>query len=482
MNVSKSLLPLLIQIDPSIIDYKIIDQIKQSNAEGNRIQVSLASTTTTTTTTKANNENNEKEYFIKQVIASKYTKKSWADLRRTLMYARTEIRFYKNYLPKYVYSIAPNCYYAEHFIDTVIKEDEKVTDVKLDPPNGWMDSNDNDNDNDIDDVSDKNVDKKLLFQNVNAYIILESLSKTKYIQTSPLTIQQAKQCLIAIAKMYASPWERTSLLKKASMELTECGGSYHLRIRNPKEYQNLISSWDHFCHQFQHLDETYFQQINVQHLGKRIYRIAEYVSDQLTPMYNDPYATIVHGDYKAMNVFLPIDDDDNDNDNDNNVKIIDFASTGLGIGMSDVAMHIAHAVHPSDLEINDITKTTTSTNNNNDDDNDNDNDNDDDGEQQLLHTYLEALDKARKECNTDQNTYPYEVAIRHYKLACIDYFRFVLGRFWKSATIETFEKRKNSPNVVLLNRNVDAAFAFIKKVERYLSEFENEYETKSKDK
>ena len=64
--------------------------------------------------------------------------------------------------------------------------------------------------------------------------------------------------------------------------------------------------------------------------------------------------------------------------------------------------------------------------------------------------------------------------MKQYRLAVIDYGRFVLGRFWKSATPETFSKRKDSPNTTLINRNVAAAMAFIDRMERYLSDFENE--------
>jgi hypothetical protein len=65
--------------------------------------------------------------------------------------------------------------------------------------------------------------------------------------------------------------------------------------------------------------------------------------------------------------------------------------------------------------------------------------------------------------------------MRHYKLATIDYFRFVLGRFWKGATPESFEKKKDSPNTTLVNRNIDAALAFVRRADGYLAEFEEEW-------
>mmetsp|Transcript_26858 Transcript_26858/g.48724 ORF Transcript_26858/g.48724 Transcript_26858/m.48724 type:complete len:107 (-) Transcript_26858:769-1089(-) len=39
---------------------------------------------------------------------------------------------------------------------------------------------------------------------------------------------------------------------------------------------------------------------SVVRLGQRVYHMAEYVSKELTPDVGDEYATMVHGDYKAM--------------------------------------------------------------------------------------------------------------------------------------------------------------------------------------
>uniref|UniRef100_A0A7S3XJ37 Aminoglycoside phosphotransferase domain-containing protein n=1 Tax=Heterosigma akashiwo TaxID=2829 RepID=A0A7S3XJ37_HETAK len=170
--------------------------------------------------------------------------------------------------------------------------------------------------------------------------------------------------------------------------------------------------------------------------------MAGFISEELSPAYNDNYATIVHGDYKAMNVFLPTMTDEREDEA--HPIIIDFASTGVGLGMSDVAMHITHALDPEHL-VNG-------------------------GEEAMVDGYLEALGEALPEgCS-----YPREVALRHYRLAVVDYFRFIMGRLWKGATLETFEKRKSSKNTVYVNRSVGAAVNFIERADRYLSEFEEE--------
>lgn len=159
-----------------------------------------------------------------------------------------------------------------------------------------------------------------------------------------------------------------------------------------------------------------------------------------------------------QNVFLPAETNDEcAADSANNAIMIDFSCVGVGFGMSDVAMHIVHAVLPADLENGQ--------------------------EEYLVEQYLLALEDAiNQKCSDPTNsnecknrwTFPRDVAWRQYQLACIDYLRFIMGRFWRSATPESFEKKKNSKNTTLINRNVNAAMAFIQKVDRYLEVFEYE--------
>ena len=125
--------------------------------------------------------------------------------------------------------------------------------------------------------------------------------------------------------------------------------------------------------------------------------------------------------------------------------MVDFASTGVGLGMSDVAMHIHHAVLPEHLENG--------------------------GEDALVDHYLTELNQRLA---VHSKSYPRETALRHYRLAVADYFRFFLGRFWKSATPESFAKKKDSKNTALINRNVASALRFLDRVEGYLTQIETE--------
>ena len=86
-----------------------------------------------------------------------------------------------------------------------------------------------------------------------------------------------------------------------------------------------------------------------------------------TPSPNDKYATIIHGDCKAMNAMMDIEPS-------TPTIMIDMVSASAGLRMSDVAMHIHHAINPDDL--------------------------DNGGEESLLEYYLQTLRDLGCEVNT----------------------------------------------------------------------------------
>lgn len=399
---------------PDAESYEIEDTIKQANAEGFGLIVNGIN-------------KNSTSLFVKRVEAYKYSHKPWGDLRRTLLYARTEARFYSDVLPllkeknKSTWNIAPTCHLAETNLHGLVEEHES-TSAKASET-----------------VGDPSYDEKntSILHEKGGLLVLESMKGT-FFQTSPLTPDKAGQCLKAIANFHATGFQDESILASVADKLCEFGGSYHLKNRNPKELKNIQKTWNDFSDGIATAAPELFGRESIKDLAKRIQYMAEYISQELSPAPSDEYATIVHGDYKAMNVFLP------DQGENSKPIIIDFASTGLGLGMSDVAMHITHALDPKYLI--------------------------DGGEEALVDVYLDALDKALP----DHHSYPRDVALRHYRLAVIDYFRFIMGRLWRGATLETFESRKDSKNSVYVNRSVEAAINFIERADRYLSEFEEE--------
>ena len=433
----KFLLPTIQQAFPSAISYEpLASPIVQANAEGQLVSVSFENVDTPT-----------KTCFVKTVDAHQYNeKKSWPDLRRTLMYLRTEVRFYEEILPDLLSAMGgegkgvstPEIFAAGYDLDGLLTEEERATD---DPTKGplninWSTSCSSDNTNDVQ-------------QKKGGYIVMEAISDTDYMQDSPITIPQAKEALETIASFHASAWENKSLLEKAQDRLSK--GSYHLKTRNPKEVAGLPDAWSHFSKAFGIEDD------GEGNLGKRIQDLADYICEETSPGPTEKYATLSHGDCKAMNCFLPIHKEGQTNDGpaSRGAILVDFASTGVGLGMSDVAMLINHAVRPEHLENG--------------------------GEAMLIDHYLDVLNKklslSKKTQASDagdgtEPLYPRDIALWHYKLAAADYFRFFLGRFWKTATPETFEKKKHSKNTALINRDRDAAIRFLGRAKTFVSEIE----------
>jgi hypothetical protein len=417
----KFLLPTLQQAFPTAISYEPLDSpIVQANAEGQLVSVSFG-----------DDNVSAKTCFVKTVDAHQYNeKKAWPDLRRTLMYLRTEVRFYQEMLPELQSALGgagggvstPEIYAAGYDLDGLLTEEEKATD---DPTKGPVS---------VDWSNTCGTETGDIQQKKGGYIVMEAISDTDYMQDSPITIPQAKEALGTIATFHASAWENQSLLQKAQDRLSK--GSYHLKTRNPKEVAGLPDAWAQFSAAFgiEHESER------DKNLGKRIQNLADYLCDETSPSPTDTYATLSHGDCKAMNCFLPIHKE-GQADSDRGAILLDFASTGVGLGMSDVAMLINHAVRPADLENG--------------------------GEELLIDHYLGVLNQ-----KLSSSVYPREVALWHYKLAAADYFRFFLGRFWKTATPETFEKKKASKNVALINRDRDAALRFLRRAKSFVAEIE----------
>jgi thiamine kinase-like enzyme len=443
------LLPLLQRVFPDIASYQIEDTIVQSNADGFGIIATSSNTNDDANDNDGNNNvsnNINKRLFVKCVEASKYSNRPWADLRRALLYSRTEARFYSDILPllrersSSNWDIAPKCYLAESCLDDLIGEDESTA---AEQKQVTIDNGNND--------PKYNVNDDSILQGKGGNLILESL-KDKYYQSSPLTLNQASDCLSAVAKFHAAAFEDKEILQQVSTKLCEYGGSYHLSNRNPKELNEIRETWDQLVADIRDAAPSgFFEREHIMNIGQRIYDVAGYVSKQLSPSYGDDCATLVHGDYKAMNVFLPLtatDCNNNNNDGDENGEplLIDFSSVGIGLGVSDIAMHIPHAVSPQDLENG--------------------------GEEQLVEHYYQVFHNALPLSKKD--AYTKEQFMRHYRFATVDYFRFILGRMWKGLTLEVFEKRRELKNFAEFNRTIEAALAFIERVDKYLIEIEKE--------
>lgn len=261
MNPNLPLLSILQQAYPTISSYKIHGTITQANAEGFRVEVEHS-------TIEQNAANNTpsppRHLFVKRVQASAYAHKPWSDLRRTLLYVRTEARFYTEFIPLLQstdpqWQIGPRCHLADCNLDGLIDEHE-LTDAKQQQQQ--HDTSDSTHPVHPDPSYDGNTITAL--EGRGGFLILDALkcgdgtdeivdaptggecTNDDYMQTSPLTMDQGVQCLQAVARIHAAGFEDAGILLKASERLCAHGGSYHLQNRNPKELKEMEASWDTF--------------------------------------------------------------------------------------------------------------------------------------------------------------------------------------------------------------------------------------------
>ena len=340
------------------------------------------------------------EIFVKKVVDVDYSHKSWVDRKRLLMYIRNEARFYTEFSDAVqgFHKCVPRCLgVIQHNLDNLEAQEKEP------------------------DSEEKTATGAILF--------LEPIpiSPEGYYQTSPLTFDEIAQSLKALAAFHAQGWEKVTLLKKVADRLWDHAGSYTLQNRNPKELLNIEGNWEAFVKNFQPYNPELFARTEIRTLGQRLSKVAKDIAGRLECSPSEKFATIQHGDYKSMNIFL------HKGGRSEDVVFIDFASTSVGYGMADVAMHIIHALHPENKK---------------------------NGEEEKL-----VLDIYLKTLNDHGISFDQKTALKHYDYGIIDYARFMFGRFYgESSTLENFEKRKDSMNVSYVNRNVDAAFAFAERV------------------
>ncbi len=423
MKSNIDLLPSLQRVDERISSYTTTQHIVQGSAEGFIVEAQ----------TSPNDET--KHYFVKYVDIPKYSQKAWADLRRTIHYARTEIRFYNEILPMLRESlgedwvIAPNVYLAEYDLEPLMNENESTADKS---------SNGIDSDPKYDENDTSALDGKY------GILIMDNVKEVNGgFQQAPMRENIAIPSVEGLAKFHAAAFQKEDILKQVAGRLCEFGGSYHLKNRNPNELKNLVTTWKDFMTNIgPAAPPGFFDQPSIQALGQRLFDVAEYVADELSPSPSFPCATIVHGDYKAMNVFFTTSG--KDEESNPSAILIDFASTGVGLGMSDLAMHVANVALPEDLDngIEDV----------------------------MVDKYFAALEKALP----DYIEYNKEAALRHYRFATVDFCRYIIGRQWKGATLEVFKKRNKDSNFAMINRTPEAAIKFIERTAKYLESIEDE--------
>ena len=133
------LLPSLKSLFPAVTSYKVVRTIVQGNAVAYILSLQQQEDTDDHPAPQRSNgaTTTPHKVFVKHVDATKYvkTKKSWNDLRRTLMYARTETRFYKDFAPllrSAGFDAIPHHFAAVYSEDGWVPDDELATGVVVD--------------------------------------------------------------------------------------------------------------------------------------------------------------------------------------------------------------------------------------------------------------------------------------------------------------------------------------------------------------
>ena len=246
--------------------------------------------------------------------------------------------------------------------------------------------------------------------------------RDRYCQHSPLTMKEAKASLDFLARLHAWAWQTparyrgfpdavgasletasekekqdfvaaVSTASGSSARLFERGCYWDLSRRGADELDGMPGVWDQFLRYWSGCGWPCLALPQFRSLGRRLRAAAprviqdlhgaHVIGDKVTTIADDAgrnsgaklqYRTLVHGDFKAMNLFVPSNSSDaaackaeGEEEGDDyvyssgqknesfqrGVIAIDFQWTGgsgeCG-GMQDVAMHLFHSVHPDCLE------------------------------------------------------------------------------------------------------------------------------------
>lgn len=384
-----------------------------------------------------------------QQIMLKY--KSWTDIKRSLVKGLSEAVFYREFAPQLIEGGVQ--------VPRLLNSEERF---------GMLEDPSDRGEPSADDLGVAAPGSVLVLQNIPDHAVF---------QNAP-SAYQVRQALAVVAKLHAGAWERESLLTRASQRLPPNGGVWHLSIRNPKEITKLLDHWERFLHVFEGEVKSALREQGVdaadipeelKSVGARLLAVHQEVSERMSAAPDSPHATLIHGDYKAMNVILadssasmltPMEDDSS--------VIIDFSHLGVGFGMSDVAFLMTHSVTPALLDNRlagyeeddavDVDRSKGLPLGQ--------------GELQLVRDYYISLQRAG---GKRVEKYSWDLAVRDYVIGLLDYGRFVITRFWADAGPDTFAKKAANPNVMLPNRDAASAVRFALHMQRCLSWYEENH-------
>eukprot|EP00957_Ditylum_brightwellii_P104188 7935542-Ditylum_brightwellii.AAC.1 len=139
-----------------------------------------------------------------------------------------------------------------------------------------------------------------------------------------------------LAQFHAYSW-KTTTASDWRKHLWERGGFWNKKKKN--DDGKLKSSWLNTCKWLSKNHPTYVT-ANTKSLATRLSALSEALSDFMLRQSKSSWSTMIHGDYKAANLFFKHRQEGNDiNDDDERAAAaaIDFQYTGAGVPAEDVA-------------------------------------------------------------------------------------------------------------------------------------------------
>lgn len=341
--------------------------------------------------------------------------------------------------------------------------------------------------------------------------VLECVDSDAFFQTSPLSLPQARQSLSMLARFHAWAWEDKSRLELVSKVCHAKAGYWELQRRGREEMESMPQVWNAFRQELlatKPADDSELLAMlelpEVVQLADRLVAIGPWVAQRIHG--GTRARTLCHGDFKAMNVFLPKVSETLPTLNGSQAVLngspsttstptaetmrktsttkdavpvlIDFQWTGVGLGMMDVAMQLSHSISLSVLEERhtqerprgsaheDLVEGTGPVH-----------DNfcngrchvreGGDGEEHLVDFYYKQITGL---LSPEQlRRYPRCVALHDYHLCLVDYARVIFSRFWKGQTAAKFAANAGNANATMLTRSLPCVLRFVRRVEQCVS-------------
>ncbi len=239
------------------------------------------------------------------------------------------------------------------------------------------------------------------------------------------------------ARLHALYWtdaEQAQVVPKPLQGRMWTQGTYWSLSKRPlAEMTSLPSVWREFCHNWRHINASFFDDANILQLGERLSLHASAIDAYLTQ--HSP-RTLIHGDFKGAHLFFPTN---STNDSDALPTVIDWQWSGWSSPLDDIAYFIHSVTALHDLHAG--------------------------GEAALLQYYVKRLAQAGVKLDL-------AVAERLYSVAFLNYARIVLAYFYRGVSVADIEREAENITELTHTRSVPHVLHFLSRVDEELAKWE----------